>query len=453
MKTKLLLALCLIQAWAFAQVLPNAGFENWTTVTYSNPTPWYNSNLDCIQSFSVANVTRVTGFSGFAVRLQTYCNATDSNMAYINHSWGDPTFDGGVPYTQQPTGITGYFRYNLPVNDTALLLVTFKKNGLPISTDLFKIRGTGTQATFTPFNYTLSLAAMPDSVIIAAASSNAFNTIPVQNGSYLELDQLAFTGPGITQAIPGGDFETWTPATQDFATSWNAYGPISKSTSSFAGTYAALLSTMNVGYLAVGYLTNGIQTPSTTAGGTPYSTLLDTLVFHYKYTSPGTDTAQVFVGLKKNGSYVFGNSTNLYLNPSYTLVKVPLNPFTTPDTIIISFNSSKWMTAIGGSNLWIDNMGYKSSMTGISQQALINNEIAAYPNPTSGNINIRFNAGFIAQAVEISVYDVNGRKVLSEDRSNPAQTITLETAHLNPGIYFYEIKGTDLHHKAKFIKQ
>jgi len=112
MKTKLLFIFSIFTTLGFSQTLPNMGMESWTSITYSNPTPWYNSNYECLQKFSLTNVTRVTGFSGFAVRMETRANASDTAFGYINHSPNDPTQDLGVPYCQQPTAVQWYLRIN-----------------------------------------------------------------------------------------------------------------------------------------------------------------------------------------------------------------------------------------------------------------------------------------------------------------------------------------------------
>ncbi|HXP48840.1 MAG TPA: hypothetical protein VN922_02740, partial [Bacteroidia bacterium] len=248
MRKTLLILSILAQAQLFGQAVPNGGFESWTSTPYNEVSGWYSSNPQSLSMMGIANVTKVTGFSGSAVHLQTYISGQDSNFAYVSNSPGDPTQgQGGVPYSQKPTGITGYYRYNLPVHDSALLLVIFKKSGSIINTYIFKIHGTGSLTTFTSFNYTFTpaLTITPDSIIVAAASSNAIQNIGVQNGSWLEIDQLAFAGA--TQAIPGGNFDTWNSFAFDSPNGWqvetNGKGTsgVSKTTSSYSGTYALSL--------------------------------------------------------------------------------------------------------------------------------------------------------------------------------------------------------------------
>ncbi len=459
MKTKLLIILSFFSIFGFSQTLPNMGMESWTSITYSNPTPWYNSNYECLQKFSVTNVTRVTGFSGFAVRMETKANAADTAFGYINHSPNDPTQDLGVPYSQQPTAINGYFRYNLPGNDTALILVTFKKSGVAFDINMIKIRGTGSQPIFAPFAYTVSCSMVPDSIIIASASSNAISNVGIQNGSYLELDQLAFSGPGVTQAIPGGDFETWGSASIDNATGWSSWGnTFAKSTSSYSGLYAASMGVFDYGggNFDVAGMTNGIPSTSTTIGGHPFSSMNDTLLFYYKYTSSGNDTAACYVNLKKNFSPIWGYAKFLTKNPVYSLVKMPLTPFSAPDSIIVFFTASAWSSTphqVNGSNLWIDNLYYKSSVTGISQQALLNNETTVFPNPASTKINILISAGVVNEKLEIEIFDALGKKVYSESRKDAQGLIPINIENFSSGLYYYKLSGDKTNIRDKFIKQ
>lgn len=200
------------QAKLYGQAIPNGTFENWNSTSYNDPNGWNNGNLRDIQRLGMASITRVTGYSGFALRIQTNIIGSDTSDSYIintDNPCSDPDqWTGGVPYSQQPTAITGYYRYNLPGNDSALLIVIFRKNGIHIGDNFIMIRGTGSQLTFVPFSFPVICSGTPDSIIIAATSSNKMTNLGIQNGSFLELDNLGFAGA--TQAIPDGTFENWT---------------------------------------------------------------------------------------------------------------------------------------------------------------------------------------------------------------------------------------------------
>ncbi len=284
MKNILLFAAILVlQVKLYGQAVPNGTFENWNSISYTDPNGWNNGNLRDIQRLGISSVTKVTGFSGFALRIQTNIVGTDTSDSYIintNNPCSNPDqWTGGVPYSQQPTAITGYYRYNLPGNDSALMIIIFRKNGVHIGDNIIMIRGTGSQLAFAPFSFPVTCAGVPDTIIIAAASSNKISNIGTQNGSFLELDNLAFAGT--TQPIPDGNFENWTAKSYDIPAGWETWGDgASKTTSSYAGIYAVRLET--IGSMCVGQNSSGITTGYMTnsngpAGGIPYSLTNDTL--------------------------------------------------------------------------------------------------------------------------------------------------------------------------------
>ena len=73
-----------------------------------------------------------------------------------------------------------------------------------------------------------------------------------------------------------------------------------------------------------------------------------------------------------------------------------------------------------------------------------------FPNPTNGDVHIRtkINVG----DVTIAIYDLNGRKVLSQDITLE-NIATIGTAGLNTGIYIVNIEGENYTHTTKLIKE
>src|SRR5256885_1635946 len=103
-----------------AQVV-NSSFEDWNSINYSDPGQWQCGNQQSIGHSGVSPVTQVNGYVGSAVRMETIVTGSDTAQAYIAN--GDPmSGSGGVPCAQQPTAITGYYRYNIPGNDSAIIL-------------------------------------------------------------------------------------------------------------------------------------------------------------------------------------------------------------------------------------------------------------------------------------------------------------------------------------------
>ena len=140
-KTTTLIACLLVTAWAFAQNIPNRGFEEWYTDSlFETPAGWNTSNFWIYFESGETNVHRTTESHGgnYALEMETIqlFDDTISGVAFSNGNIdGDDldslTFTGGFPYSQQPDSLTGWFNYDLEPGDSALVLVAFKTNGIP----------------------------------------------------------------------------------------------------------------------------------------------------------------------------------------------------------------------------------------------------------------------------------------------------------------------------------
>ncbi|EDM45586.1 Protease-associated PA [unidentified eubacterium SCB49] len=80
----------------------------------------------------------------------------------------------------------------------------------------------------------------------------------------------------------------------------------------------------------------------------------------------------------------------------------------------------------------------------------LDTNFTVFPNPTNGDVNIRtkINVG----DVTVSIYDLNGRRVLSKD-INLETIATISTNGLQAGIYVVNIEGNNYTHTTKLIKE
>lgn len=459
MKHFLLFAFILLQFGVFSQTIQNGGFENWTSTPYNELNGWSSGNFNDIQRIGTPSVTKVAGVSGFAIRIQINTTSTDTSESYIinttNPCEDPPQWKGGVPLTQQPTAITGQYRYNLLGTDTAIFIVIFRKNGVHIGDNLIKIRGTGSQSTFTPFSFSVTCAGVPDSVIFAAAPSNKAANNFANNGSFIELDNLGFAGT--SQTMPNSNFENWTAKTIDKPISWSSWGNgVTKTTSSMTGFAIRLETTLDIcGGASSSGLTNGLLSNfSGPRGGVPYVNTIDTLRGYYKYTSVGMDTANISINLTKNGSNVGGGWKQFVANSNYVYFEVPINSSISPDTMRIDIQSSKWPTTMAniGSMLFIDNLSLKSQSVGIFENGLLNPKVYSYPNPAGDVLYVKSEANLSLQS--ITIYDAIGKEMSSLELTENSTLIKVELSDFATGIYYYSIKtndGTTV--RNKFIKQ
>lgn len=446
-----------------AQTIVNGAFENWTITNYDEPDNWNTANSELNRGGGIVTVTKVTGRSNFAIKLETKVSGGDTSFAYFSNTEGDPEAgEGGVPYTQKPDSITGYYQYNVASGDTALLLVLFKKNGSIVSADLFKV--TGTQSSFTRFAYPLSLSVTPDTVIIAAASSNAIDNIGVKPGSIITFDDLAFVGTGITQVIPNGNFNSWSAKSYDEANNWSRAGSgVSRTTDSYRGSYAVLLETKDVfdGDANPSAICNGTFGDNGPEGGVPYTRTQDTLVFYYKYIPQGSSTGAVSVSLFAAGSPVGGQFVPIAAASSYTKMEVPFQAGNTPDTIRIVFLSSDFPVVVAnmGTKLYVDEVQLKSQPlnTGIKPVVVFHNSINLYPNPATTDISISIDAVNSSKALLI-VSDVLGRDILLKDVNIEIGTNIFSTSvnQLPGGVYYCRLVnslGQQIAASQKFVKE
>ena len=116
---------------------------------------------------------------------------TTGNLS-INFITHDGDINGGVPYTQKPATLKGWYKYNPTGNDTALISVWFQKDGQNFGGGKLELNSHKQIWTLfeVPLNYQPDIT--PDTMNIMFSSTIAKNNIPV--GSSLEIDHIWFEG-------------------------------------------------------------------------------------------------------------------------------------------------------------------------------------------------------------------------------------------------------------------
>ena len=402
MKKQLLSIMALITTGlAFGQTIPNGGFEQWQSYNYENPQYFQTSNYNSESGSMVSSVnaykTTQAYHGQYAVLLETVTNYNyaagilDTNFGFIanGNPGGNNAASNGIPISQKPTGVRFYYEYysaysnNSPTAtpDSGLAIFEFKKQGVFIGAYQCRLVPTGAPG-YVLFNQTFSLSATPDTVLVAfASSSDVINNGKGQPGSSLYIDSIRFTGISAQPAMLNGDLENWTPQTVDIISGWNQSQNYTRTTDKYSGNYAIQLTTMqpvmsglNSGQVSSAN-SNGNGGPQ---GGTPYTNTKDTLVFYYKYYPANypssTDTASAWINLKGTGNQQYDAGKNLTYSNVYKKVEIPFDlttipqPFT-PDTMILSFQSSKnypIQSAYNGSVLYIDEVYLKSQKIPVS---------------------------------------------------------------------------------------
>ena len=281
-----ILSVC-VTGFITSQTLPNAGFESWTVASYENPANYMTSNMQSNNNgVGAVNAFKTTdAFHGnYALRLNTLVSGVDTLMAFA--AVGDPgqsPAQGGLPYNQKPTGLTFHYKSNIISGDSALVFVEFKKSGISIGSYMYTIGNT--QASYGVFSrvFNPALPQIPDTVVFAFASSNAFANV-AKAGNMLEVDSLNFTGVAFQPPSFDGDFETWQTFTTSRLNNWITFDNATRTTDNYNGTYALELQTSSAGFGGngsnqTGFAMTGRWVPmGAPAGGHPYTQQIDTLV-------------------------------------------------------------------------------------------------------------------------------------------------------------------------------
>lgn len=450
---KILLLSMMFSYTSFAQTILVGDFENWTITAYDDlPAPWYTSNQFTVKDYGVATTKKVTGFSSAnAIRIETYVSGTDTVPGYFTNTEDDPTAgEGGMPYSQQPNAIEGYYRYNLPGNDSAVLMIIFKKNGSIVSNDIIKIKGTGSLSTFTAFNYPLSLSVVPDSVVILGMSSNFIDGIGVNSGSWIEFDSLRFTGPGITQAILNGTFEQWNSKSEEVPDDWQVSGNVTRSNDKYAGSYAAKLVTSDDG--------SGGEESAELMRALSYSNNThDTLTGYYKYNPSAPGDSAMIALMFFNGGFPIGSGYIVSLPPVSNYVKftIPIKVTSSVDQAFISIYSSGYFgTPAIGSELYIDDMKIIQGSTSVNEPGIRQPDIAVYPNPAKDIVIVNIN-NIGSEELTLVLFDNVGKQVAIRNASIGKQNVHFPIGNLPVGTYTLMVQSSNgkILCKKQIVKQ
>lgn len=370
-------------------LFPNGGFEAWDELTVDYPTNyWFNSNsLLLRRGGKTMNVQQTTNaqHGNYALRLISQPTEWEFNFGFVmnaNGGEGDPsTWLGGFPIQGRPTGISGHYMYNEGTNDSAMIIVSFNKNGQVLHTYMLPLAGPVT--SYTPFNITFDppLAEDPDSMVLAIASTSHLDG-EAWPGSELIIDNISINGLTNQPAGMNGDFEDWQSETHASPIGWyyeNWHeGGFSRTNEAAEGQYAIKLTTtletndQEEGLIAVGgAATNGYWDKSSDCerGGVAFSNTKDTLVFMYKYIPADSyDRGIVVLTFKREGNNLWDMTVGLNPSNTYKKASIPIHLYQNswmprPDTVIVSFRSSHWENSepsFAGAQLWVDDIHFAS---------------------------------------------------------------------------------------------
>ncbi|VBB45164.1 exported hypothetical protein [uncultured Paludibacter sp.] len=462
---KIFLLIFIVSAFVLqAQIsTPNGGFESWTTLSYTYPENYpINVNSDGFEKGGIFPLKKVAGYHGdYGVEIKSTVELGLGYFININPVSDDPyTWHGGFPYTQKPTGIRGYYKYNVASGDNGGMFVIFSKNGANIGTYMIPLGGLHEEYTLFDFDFSPTLTETPDSVVIGVASSWPDPVV----GSILVIDSITFKGVASQPALMNGDFEQWDNNSMDVLDNWITQNEsehpesFAKTTDKHSGQYAVELRTYlgeednqpktRAAVLMTGYYPNNCGENCHPVGGYPFTNQSDVLEFYYKYAPMGNDNAGVGLYFKKKDSGLDDWYGGILLSAAseYTYAEIPFNLSFVPDSVIVQINSSNWetiSTANIGSTLKIDDICFRSQKTGLNN--VFTKEISIYPNPTEKGFFIQNNLS----VDKVVISDIRGAEVLKLSNINNY----IDVSSLQKGIYLVQLHTKDSTYKRKLIKK
>lgn len=457
MKSLLLSSIVLLSTLITAQNIPNANFENWTNKSYDTLDGYLSESPQMMQLFDTTLATKSTdSYQGnYSIRLETKTNGQDTLFGYFTS--GELGVSNGSYYTQNPDSIVGYYKCNVQPGDSAGLVLIFSISGSPIYFETFAF--TGSQNSWARFAFPLNSPLTPDSVFIGAASSNAINGFNITPGSWLMLDSLHFVGSGITQQLPNLNFENWTNisyeepdewATLNAITSKDSVFAVTKTTDSYSQTYAMKIESINPNIPYVEMATSGEFGQNGTIGGDPYNGLaIDTLQGYYKYSVSGVDTAGLVLIFRSGGSITGLSGKMLTPTSNYTKFEVPFSIAQVPDSFRIDLTPS--YIGMMGSELYVDELVFKSILTSLDQKSALLKNINLFPNPTKTQLNLEWISE--AKQMNIEIIDGLGRVYQSYSNLTKSGKRVFDVSQLSSGLYFLRIKLDNEVISRRFVKE
>jgi hypothetical protein len=473
MKKQITATLILLSSFAFgyAQVIPNAGFETWSTVNFfEEPEPYSTTNSLSYMMGDTTAVTKSTdAYEGtYAARLETMAFGADTvtGLMMVGELRGQNII-GGVPFTARPTSLTGYVKYNLVGGDEFSVICIFTRQGLPLGS--IQQYFSGTQENYTqismPVDWVIPILT-PDSLKVVISNTSTFVTGNV--GSTVYLDHFQFVGT--SQAFPNGEFENWTMlnglepdnwTTLNYITSTSGTPYATKTNEKHSGDWAIQIRNVTsfVGE-TIGYLTNGQFQGFNSIGGLGVDQNPSLVSGYYKYTAIGTDTAQAaittyFYDVTGDSAIILEQQIiNLPPAADYTYFEVPLlyNADPMVDTINISFAAGLMENGLTpGSKLLLDDIAIDYYPVSVSENTAPENVFIVYPNPVRDHVSIR-NKSADPFSGTITLFDNLDRQVYSGALTIPSGSgVSIRLPELGEGMYFYRIQNDRVEQKGKIL--
>ncbi|MBX0292933.1 T9SS type A sorting domain-containing protein [Hymenobacter sp. HSC-4F20] len=287
------------------------------------------------------------------------------------------------------------------------------------------------------------------SLLAATSTAQAQTPTPVPNGT---LD--TWVARNAAREIPQGWFTTEDILEPLVGQQLPAIGFVTKSTTVHQGTFAAELTSIDIGSASPLVLPGIIGTGTDGVAGIPYTSRPARLQFWYRLTGADAKADSAYVGaiLARNvggESQVIGTSEVL-LAPAavYTLVSEPFE-YTplglSPDTLLVEALSGIADELHDGTKLLIDDIQLTGSITATRNPAA-EAALQIYPNPSAtGEFSLASLTDATVSTAPFTVTDVTGRVVLRQDKAplSAARGRLVDLREQRSGVYLLQLNTPD----------
>lgn len=159
------------------------------------------------------------------------------------------------------------------------------------------------------------------------------------------------------------------------------------------------------------------------------------------------------VGLSKRDTIALASQTLAGMAMSWANFTINFTYFSSnaPDSCIIELRASG-SAPTNNDYLWVDNLAFSGSVTGIENHESFVTDMVVYPNPSSEVVNFKFNVK-TAQQVKVDIVDING-KLIRSTSFGKIQGETIQTMNISgiaKGTYFVQINGEDATETRKLV--
>ncbi len=473
MKKLILPLIAVVCATGLKAQVYNGNFDHWQQMDlFDHPVmeaEVSSSNFETFVQAGFSNVTAVDGPTGMALRLESVAAGEQVFPAFFltgeapNGEGEEIIFNGGFAiHDANVTGIKLDLRHGFASGSEGLLIVQFKKNGVPVGEGNM---GPGTMIITLEGNadwhekvveFEGGFDIKPDACVVGVTTANLLaddGQFPA--GSWVEIDNLQLLNSN--QPVVGGDFESWDAEDPIFTPEGilvdvNPMHPTYERTvDAVNGMFALKLTTQTYGdgqynagraVFAEGDFYNPTPSIALHQNDTELS-------FAYKYAPVGNDLGSVQVAFFNE---IDGNWQPVHIKQidleaaedftwhTYAFRQELDNMSLQASHVVITFESSKWNevpTAGNGSTLIVDDVALDGTLR-VGVATLNNARVTASPNPTQARVTFSFN---LPRTGYYRILDSKGKQIAIREFQS-SWDVSHDLQNLKSGMYLFRFVHT-----------